>query len=43
MGGAYTTAHADGARCQFQSYWVDPNFRMYDTGFRCCFTSNPTL
>lgn len=31
------------AQCTFSGPTVDANYRLQDTGFRCCFTSNPTL
>ncbi|EYF02010.1 MopE-related protein [Chondromyces apiculatus] len=43
MGGAYNSAAENGATCSFQFYKVDTNFKLFDTGFRCCFTSDPTL
>jgi hypothetical protein len=43
MGGAFTTQSEDGAQCSFSFYTVDQNFALYDVGFRCCFTSDPTL
>ncbi len=43
MGGAFTTQSEDGAQCGFSFYTVDQNFALYDVGFRCCFTSDPTL
>ncbi len=33
----------NGSACQFGFYTVDQNFKLYDTGFRCCFSANPTL
>jgi hypothetical protein len=42
MGGAFNTEAEDGARCDFDFYSVPQTFRFFDTGFRCCFTSNPT-
>jgi len=43
MGGAFNTSSEDGAQCTFTFYTVDQNFKFFDTGFRCCFTSDPTL
>ncbi|MBX3130590.1 MAG: hypothetical protein KF718_27980 [Polyangiaceae bacterium] len=43
MGGGFNTAAESGATCNFTFYSVDKDFKLYDAGFRCCFTSNPTL
>ena len=43
MGGAFNHADPNGATCQFSFYTVDQNYKLFDTGFRCCFTSDPTL
>ena len=43
MGGAFNTADVNGATCGFTFYTVDQNYKLFDTGFRCCFTANPTL
>ena len=42
MGGAFNSASEDGAACGFTFYTVDQNFKLFDTGFRCCFSANPT-
>lgn len=42
MGGAYSTSSESGATCDFDFYSVDQNFKFFDTGFRCCFTTNPS-
>jgi formylglycine-generating enzyme required for sulfatase activity len=42
MGGAFNTVAEAGATCDFSFYSVSNNFRLYDTGFRCCFTQNPS-
>jgi hypothetical protein len=42
MGGSNLTASEAGAACQFSAYIVDQNFQFADTGFRCCFTADPT-
>jgi hypothetical protein len=43
MGGAFDTQTEAGATCDFNFYTVtDPNFQLYNTGFRCCFTLDPT-
>ncbi len=43
MGGAYNTVSEDGMACGFEFFTVDQNFRIYDTGFRCCYGVNPTI
>ncbi|HVU05291.1 MAG TPA: MopE-related protein [Polyangiaceae bacterium] len=43
MGGAYDTASDDGAMCDFTFYSVPTTFKFSDTGFRCCFSADPTL
>ena len=43
MGGAFNTQSESGASCNFTFYTVDQNFKFLDTGYRCCFTSDPTL
>jgi hypothetical protein len=43
MGGAFNTVDPNGATCQFQFYTVDQNYKLFDVGFRCCFSSDPTL
>jgi hypothetical protein len=43
MGGAFNSQADDGASCGFNFYSVNTTFKFYDTGFRCCFTSDPTL
>ena len=43
MGGAFNTESEAGAACGFTFYSVAQDFKFYDTGFRCCFTSDPTL
>jgi hypothetical protein len=42
LGGSYPTESEDSARYDFTSYLVDQNFKLYDTGFRCCFSQDPT-
>jgi len=42
LGGSYPTESEDSARYDFTSYLVDQNFKLYDTGFRCCFNQDPT-
>ena len=41
MGGAFNTGDPGGATCSFQFYTVDQNFKLFDLGFRCCFSQNP--
>ena len=43
VGGAFNTQAESGAHCDFDIYSVAQTFRFYDTGFRCCFTSDPRL
>jgi len=43
MGGAFNTDSEAGAACSFTFYTVAQDFKFFDTGFRCCFTSDPTL
>jgi hypothetical protein len=43
MGGAFNSTAENGATCDFDFYTVDQNFKLFDAGFRCCFSSNPTL
>ncbi|MBK9264324.1 MAG: hypothetical protein IPM54_31545 [Polyangiaceae bacterium] len=43
MGGAFN-ADTGGSTCTFDFYTTTNNaFQLYDLGFRCCFTSDPTL
>jgi hypothetical protein len=42
MGGAFNSNAESGATCDFDFYAVDNTHKLFDTGFRCCFTSNPT-
>jgi hypothetical protein len=42
MGGAFDQSVEGGAACSFTFYTVDQNFQLFDLGFRCCFTANPT-
>jgi hypothetical protein len=41
MGGAFNTQSEEGAACGFTFYTVDQEFEFFDTGFRCCFSSDP--
>ena len=43
LGGAFDSQDENGSSCQFTFYTVDQNFKFYDTGFRCCFSADPTL
>ena len=43
MGGAFNTNAETGAQCDFSFYSVPNTFKFFDTGFRCCFTADPTL
>jgi len=43
MGGAFNTASDAGATCSFTFYSVTDTFKFFDTGFRCCFSADPTL
>jgi len=40
MGGGFGTSEA-GATCDFTFYSVASSFQLYDTGFRCCFDTDP--
>jgi hypothetical protein len=42
MGGAFNTQSDDGATCDFDFYAVSSSFKFFDTGFRCCFSADPT-
>jgi hypothetical protein len=43
MGGAFNSQDAGGATCTFEFYTVDRLYKFYDTGFRCCYSADPTL
>jgi hypothetical protein len=43
MGGAFDTQVEAGASCAYTFYTVDQNFKLFDTGFRCCFSQDPTM
>jgi hypothetical protein len=43
MGGAFNTQAESGAANNFTFYTVDQNFQFFDTGFRCCFSADPTM
>jgi hypothetical protein len=42
MGGAFDSDVEAGAQCNFTFYSVPSTFKLYDTGFRCCFAADPT-
>jgi hypothetical protein len=42
MGGAFNSQSEDGSECAFTFYTVDKNFKYFDSGFRCCFTTDPS-
>ena len=41
LGGSYRTAAEGGARCDYDFFKVSRDFRLFDTGFRCCFDTDP--
>ena len=41
MGGAFSSGDENGAACDFTFYQVGEAFKLYDTGFRCCFDADP--
>jgi hypothetical protein len=41
LGGSYLTADESSAMCDYSFFRVDWDFRLFDTGFRCCFDSDP--
>jgi hypothetical protein len=43
MGGAFDSTAESGATCTFSFYNVDQSFEFFDTGFRCCFSQDPTV
>jgi Putative metal-binding motif len=43
MGGAFDAQSEAGATCDFTFYAVDDKFKFFDTGFRCCFSQDPSL
>jgi hypothetical protein len=43
MGGSFLSQDENGSTCSYDFYVVDKNFKFYDTGFRCCFSQDPTL
>jgi len=42
LGGGYATISEDSATCDFEFFKVDSSFKLFDTGFRCCFDADPT-
>ena len=42
LGGSYSTVEAESATCDFEFFKVEPSFKLFDTGFRCCFDADPT-
>ena len=43
MGGAFSSDAETGAECNFSFFSVDQTFKLYDTGFRCCFSVDPRI
>ena len=43
MGGSFQTMAENGASCDYDFYAVNDSLQAFDTGFRCCFSSDPTL
>lgn len=43
MGGAFNTDAEAGAACNFTFFTVDAQYKLFDVGYRCCYTSDPTL
>ncbi len=41
LGGAFPTIDEGGATCDFDFFKVRSDFKLFDTGFRCCFDENP--
>ena len=42
VGGAFDTQDPNGATCDFTFYTVSQSYQFFDTGFRCCFSTDPT-
>jgi hypothetical protein len=42
LGGSFVADSEDGAACLSDFYAVDSDYAFYDTGFRCCFSTNPS-
>ncbi|MBK7579154.1 MAG: hypothetical protein IPI67_03020 [Myxococcales bacterium] len=43
MGGAFNSDSEDGAQCNFSFFTVDAQYKLFDVGFRCCFSADPNL
>ena len=43
LGGSYRSITEESAMCTYDFLKVDGDFRLFDSGFRCCFDQNPTL
>ena len=41
LGGSYRTLEESSATCDYSFFKVDWDFRLFDTGFRCCFDVDP--
>jgi Putative metal-binding motif len=41
MGGSFMHEVEDGATCDYDFYMVGEEFQLWDTGFRCCFDTDP--
>src|SRR4051794_26683429 len=41
MGGSFVTGFENGTSCDFDFYKVNGAFKLYDSGFRCCFDAQP--
>jgi hypothetical protein len=41
LGGSYLTADESSAMCDYSFFRVGWDFRLFDTGFRCCFDVDP--
>jgi hypothetical protein len=42
MGGSYVSDSDLGAKCDFDAYKVGIDFKFHDTGFRCCYDTDPS-
>jgi hypothetical protein len=43
MGGSFSSADPNGATCTFDFFTTASDFKLFDAGFRCCFSQDPTL
>ncbi len=43
MGGAFNSGSEAGSSCNFTFYTVGQQFKLFDSGYRCCFDFDPTL